>query len=866
MGEISLWQATFNGGEQSPLLAGREDTQKYQTGCKRLRNYHGLIQGPARRRTGTRLAAAVKSNGEAWLVPFIASRRDAYVIELGDNYARFYKNRGQLLNATSPFAPYEIVTPWTYADMTDDDGTFKFRLVQNNDVIYVTGGVGIKQINRFGDLDWTITDFETVGGPFDATNISATTVYASAQTGSVTLEASANIFTADHVGALFLLRPQDLSAVPPWEPNQHVATDTLRQNDGKTYKCVTAGVTDADGQRITGTVSPIHEEGVEKDGDGDALDPGQSNGTIVPTGIDWEFQDPGYGIVKITSVTDGNTAVGTVQSWRIGSNAQLPAEVVGSGNTTDRWAHGLFSNAAGWPLAATFFRERFALGTRRQLVFSVPLGFTEFVQETAGQVLADNAFVAEISSDRDEELRWLLPNGTVLHVGTTGGELACLEQNPNAAFGPLNRKIDPQTGFGSNGCAPLRVGDTPLFVEASGLRVRKIAPGESGNFQALSQNDLAEHITRSTIIQTAYAALPDSFYWGMRQDGRLCCLTFSPEQEVFGWSLHYIGGFRDASRLQPAHIRSMVAIPSPDGKIDDVWFIAERYINGQTVRWIEYMTEQLDSPERWEFESADAFERRVHDYQSTLYFLDGGTIYDNPIEISDVTVVGDVVTVTTTDPHGLTDGDEVRLDSIIGPWQLNARVFQIDNTTTDTFELLEVEDTEDFVPYIMGGFAREMVDVISNLDMWEGEELQVMTDGAVHPTRTVDENGEITLQYKAARVAVGYNYVSLLETQRPAGGAASGSAQGKLGAINQLIVRLNESLGGRVGPNEDSLQELLFRSASDEMDLPPLLFTGDIEIGWPDGFSTDRTVVFVQDQPLPSIIVGFGLDMEVSDG
>ncbi len=863
MGEIDFWQAAFNGGEQTPLLDAREDTQKYQIGCRKLRNYHGLIQGPARRRTGTRLAAATKANGEAWLIPFIKSRRDAYVIELGDNYARFYKNRGQLLNTSSPFAPYEIVTPWTVADMTDDDGTFKFRLVQNNDVIYVTGGVGIKQINRFSDLNWTITDFEPVGGPFDAVNSTATTVYASAQTGTVTLEASANIFTADHVGALFLLRPQDLSAVPPWEANQHVATDVLRQNDGKTYKCVTAGVTDANGQRCTGTVSPIHEQGTEKDGDGNILDPRQSNGTTVDTGIDWEFQDPGYGIVKITSVTDGNTAVGDVQPWRIGSNAQLPAEVVGSGNTTDRWAHGLFSNALGWPKAATFFRERFTLGTTRQLAFSVPLSFTEFTQETAGQVLADNAFVAEISSDRDEELLWMLPSGAVLHVGTTGGELACSEQNPNNAFGPLNRKIDPQTGFGSNGCAPLRVGDTPLFVEASGLRVRKITPSEGG-FAALSQNDLADHITRSTIIQTAYAALPDSFYWGMRADGRLACLTFSPEQDVFGWSLHYIGGYRDASQLQPAHIRSMACVPSPDGTLDDVWLIAERWIDGQLVRWVEYMTEQLDAPEQWEFEPDDAFERRKQDYQSTLYFLDGGTVYDAPLTITDISVSSGVVTVETDGPHGLTDGDTIRIDGVVGTWQVNARIFEIENATTDTFELAETDGSA-FSAYAMGGQVRELVTTISGLDMWEGETLQVFTDGAVHPDRTV-VGGEIELQYGAARVAVGFGYTSLLETQRPSGGNSKGSAQGRLGAINQLIVRLINSLGGRVGPRLDKLQEILFRTAADEMDLPPLLFSGDKEIAWPDGYSTDRTVIFVQDQPLPSVIAGFGLDMEVSEG
>lgn len=859
MGEVRLWQASFNAGEFSPLLNAREDLQKYPNSCQRLRNFHGIIQGPARRRAGSRRIASIKNNGNAWLLPFVKGRRIAYTIELGDNYARFYSNRGQILSSG---VPYEIVTPWTYEELTDVDGTFALRTVQSNDVIFVFGGQGVKQINRFSDTNWTITDFETIGGPFAEQNTTSTTVYASAATGTVTLTASSSIFTSDHIGSLFLMRPQNFAAISPWEANQHVATDELRRSDGKTYKMVTAGITDASGQRVTGTVAPIHEEGTAKDGQGSVTDPYSTSGARVNSGLEWEFQDPGYGVVKITAVASGVSATATVEPWRIGVDERLPAAVVSSGNATKRWAHGLFSDANEWPRAGTFFRERLVLATSRKIVFSVPASYDEFTPETAGEILADNAFVVDIQSDKDEELQWLVPS-TVLHVGTTGAEHAIQELTLQQVFGPNNRKIEPYSANGSNGVTPVRVGETPMFADASGLTLRSIQPDEGGSFKSLSQNDVAEHITQSTLIQLAYAALPDSLLWGLRADGRLACLTHSSEQDVFGWSLHTIGGYRDASRLQAANVRSICSIPSPDGTIDDIWMIVERYVDGQTVRDVEYLTEVQNAPQRWENESEDSHKRRILSFQADQFFVDGGVTFDEPLTITNITVNGSGVITVTSAAHGLSNGDEIRIDSVVGMWEVNARTYVIADVTTNTFTLVD-EDGTDFTAYSSGGKVRELFTTFSGLEPYEGQTIDILTDGAVHPSRTVVD-GEVELQYGAGRVHFGYGYKSLIETQRPAGGANSGSAQGQLGAIDNIVIRMSDSLGGKIGPSEELLDEILFRTANEAMDAPPALFSGDIEMGWPDGFSTDRTIVFVQDQPLPCVIEGLGSSVQVND-
>lgn len=870
MGEIDVWQVGFNAGELTPLLEGREDLLRFPNGCRKLRNAHGLIQGPARRRAGGKFVATTKSNGEAWLVRFVRSRDTAYMLEFGDNYIRFYRNRAQLLEAASPFDPYEVATPWTYNDMTNADGTFAFKLVQSNDILYICSGDDkIKQLRRFGDVDWDLVDFETVGGPFEGQNTSATTVYASAATGTVTLTASTAIFQAGHVGALFRIQPQNLSDVPPWEPSHSFDIDELCRSNGKTYKSLTDPFGHPSNLIFTGTVAPDHEEGTAVDGQGEILDPIDGSGNSRDAGIEWDFQDPGYGVLKITAVgSGGTTATATVEEWRVGSNAQLPAYVVGSGNATTRYAFGLYSDVNGWPIAATFFRERFVMVGTRNFAFSVPALFNEFTEETAGQVLADNAFSAELSSDQDEEILWAIPTERLL-VGTTGGEHAIGELTSQSVFGPLNRKSEPQTGYGSRSVAPWRVGQDVMFVESSGLRIRAMMQAESFRYKADSQNDLAEHIMFGGVVQTAWAPMPDNLFWCLTAEGDLPCLVYSKEQDVFGWSTHFIGGYRDASQLRAAKVTTINTIPNPSGDKDDLWYIAERTIDGNVVRYIEYVTEHLPKPQRWEFETLAAYERRLLDYQADLVFLDSAATYDVPLTITDVDVDGGtgVVTVTSSS-HGLSNGDLVRIDAVIGMWELNARYFEIENVATNTFDLVDVNGLTDgvdgapFTTYVSGGVARELVTTISGLDMWEGETLQVVTDGAVHPSRTVS-SGAITLQYGAGRVHTGYNANMVIETQRPIGGNEKGSAQGKVGRITKLVLRLEASLGGSVGPSEDDLQEVLHRDAADLMDLPPALFNGDIEIGWPDGQSTVRTVTFVQDQPLPTTVVSVGTAQEV---
>jgi hypothetical protein len=90
---------SFNGGEIAPAYYGRTDQDAYFVSAKMLHNYIASQTGPAIGRGGTVYVASSKAGGRVLLLPFQFNEEQAYVAEFGDHYVRFYKDRGQIIEA-----------------------------------------------------------------------------------------------------------------------------------------------------------------------------------------------------------------------------------------------------------------------------------------------------------------------------------------------------------------------------------------------------------------------------------------------------------------------------------------------------------------------------------------------------------------------------------------------------------------------------------------------------------------------------------------------------------------------------------------------------------------------------------------------
>lgn len=315
-------QPSFTGGELSPSLYARVDLARYGTSLRTAENVIVLPYGGVENRAGFRFVKATKdSTKSAILIPFEYSTEISYVIELGDEYARFYFDGEPVM---SGMTHVEIVTPWAEADLP------LVRYTQSADVLYmVHPDYAPQELRRTSATSFSIGDYEFENGPFREVNTDeAITVYSSAETGTVTLTASSAIFLAGHVGGLFRLDERDLSTIKQWEPSKYIASDesspfgVLRRSDGKVYRCVTTDVAGDDRHIKTGTIRPVHSTGVAWDGDKGKSAQGDN---VDFEGVEWEYLHSGFGIVQITAIGGGGTtATGTVLS-------RLPNTVVGGG-------------------------------------------------------------------------------------------------------------------------------------------------------------------------------------------------------------------------------------------------------------------------------------------------------------------------------------------------------------------------------------------------------------------------------------------------------------------------------------------------------------------------------------------------------
>lgn len=546
-------QTAFNGGELSPLIAGRVDVAKYGNGCKRMVNFLPSVQGPAFARPGVIFVQEVKdSTQRTWLMRFEFSAEESYMLEFGHQYIRFYADRAQVVSGP----PYEIVSPYDSADLTNSDGSFALRYAQTGDTIYITHPDYPPQLlSRIAPTNWTIAPVAFSPPPFAALNSTATTIYASAATGSVTLEASANIFTSGMVGEYVYLAEKDVRDVELWESGKAVVAGDVRRSDGKNYEALNSAT--------TGSVKPTHSSGAVYDGDG---------------AVQWQFLDPGYGWAEITAYTDANTVTATVIS-------RLPSGAVLVGNATTRWALQAWNSTDGYPSVVTFFRERLVFSRDATLWFSVTGDFTNFAYEVDGEISSDSGFERTIASDRVNAIRWLSP-GDVLLVGTIGDEWAITESTTTDPFGPNNCKTKRQSTYGSNLVAPVRAGGDTIYIQKAGRKVRAMAfRYEEDGFESPDISVFAEHVTRTGIVDSAYQQEPWSVVWACRTDGVLIGCTFNREQDVVAWHRHPLSG---------GIVECVESIPSPDGSRDDLWLIVKYTVGGSTKRYVGYLGEEDD--------------------------------------------------------------------------------------------------------------------------------------------------------------------------------------------------------------------------------------------------------------------------------
>lgn len=565
----SAIQTSFNGGEIAARMGGRVDLEAWRNSVAEMTNMVPLVQGPALKRSGTRYVAPARSaTVPGALLAFRFNPTQHYVIEAGDQAFRFYTNDGRI--ETAPGVAMEVATPYLAAQLP------LLRAAQSNDVLYLVHRAHApRRLVRTSATSFALSLLALTNGPFrDLNSDEARTVYASAATGAgITLTASTPTFEPGHVGSLFLLEARDFRAIPAWEPGISTTVNAVRRSDGKIYRAVSVP---ASGGR-TGSVQPTHTTGQAFDG----MSAGQDVNSKDAGGVLWEYVSDRSGVVEITGVTSATVATATVRR-------RLPDAVVGGGGATSLWAQALFSDVDGWPTTVCLWNERLILARDNVLAGSVVGDFANFARlNTAGEATADMAFVYRLATP--SEILWLSDDRELL-VGTAAGVHTIGAINGSQAPAAGNLVARRQSARGSEPVEAVSVGSATVFVQAGGRKVREA--GYDFNVDRYTTPDItvrAPHITRGRVTQLAYQQEPESLLWAVRGDGALLSFTYSDEQQVRGWSRHWLGGFADAARTEPAMVEDIVTIRDPAGERDQLWLLVRRWINGAPSRTIELL-------------------------------------------------------------------------------------------------------------------------------------------------------------------------------------------------------------------------------------------------------------------------------------
>ena len=646
MARASDTQHSFNAGELSTLVLGRQDVAKYGNGLFVCLNAVPLTQGGWTRRPGTAFLHQTKFHTrECRVLPFQYSVTQTYILEFGRQYIRFFTDHGILTQAAQDIVGIsnaaQAVVTYSGADT-----------YANGDRVYISGVAGMTQVNN---REFIVANVNTGANTFEITDTDGTVVnstnYGTWTSGGTVAEIFevATTFDETDLAQIRITQSNDVLYIlhPDFPPQQLVRVSAL------SWSLSNVVFTDGPYDSLNTTAT--------------TLSPSAATGTVTitasaVTGINNNTGFQATDVGRLVRLRE-STTWGYAEILTVGSTVSVTAnvlETLTNTNAKTNWRLGVWSDTTGWPACGTFYDDRLFLAgpaTFPQRLDGSKTGvYTNFSPSANdGTIADDNAIAFVLNSDDVNAIRWMSPNEKGLLAGTNRGEWLVKASTLNEAVTPTNISAKPSTRHGSADAAPVLAGKTVLFIQRANRKVRELAyVFEVDGFRAPDMTLLAEHVTRPALEELVYQEQPQAIAWGRRSDGVLLGFTYERDQDVTAWHRHELGGHSDSGGLAIPLVESLAVVPAPDGTRDELYLIVKRYVNGAVKRYVEYMSkfwEQGDDQE-------DAFHvdcgwTVVNSPAATtvtgLWHLEGQTVgvYADGTHHPDVTVTNGIATLNS---------------------------------------------------------------------------------------------------------------------------------------------------------------------------------------------------------------------------
>ncbi len=893
-------------------MEGRTDFAKYFNGATNIENFVVLPHGPVTRRPGSYFVSEIKTSANSTrLIPFTFSTEQTYILELGNNYIRFFKDSGQIVESNKTITAITKANP---AVVTSSSHGYS-----NGDYVNISSVVGMTEVNNktFKVANKTTNTFELQDVDGNNVNSSAYTTYSSAGVANRIYQITTEYTTAQLFDLKFA-QSADVMYIchPDHEPMKlsrtgHTSWSLTEVDFGTNGPYMDTNTTAT-------TLTPASA------GTGTGVNITASSTTGINNDQGWLTTDVGRiikfngGEAQITSRTNSTVVVCTI------------TDAFANTDATATFQLGSFSDTTGFPSSVSFFEQRLvfaATNDQPQTIFFSKSG--DYENMSAG-TNDDDAMIYTIASNQVNAIKAMKATRTLI-VMTTGGEYSVSSGNASAIT-PTNISIIKQSNYGSAGVDALSIGNATIFLQRAKRKIRELAYNfDTDGYVAPDLTILANHITETGVVQMDYQQEPHSVVWAARTDGVLSGLTYNRLENVVAWHRHILGGKSDTTKniiqqkisftsnaSNVSTTNNTITISSHGLSTGDpvYYYAASNVIGGLNISSLYYViatdsntiklattATNATAGTAINLTSAPGSDTTQFIYQGVnissnfiysvshgfktgdiFYYDNTGTaigglsentkyyiekIDNNQFKLYSDKTLSTVVSLTSAHTSEQTDNilthakvesvavidgdtDEDQVWVIVQRWINGAVRRYVEYFTPFDFS----EDVTAF-HYLDSGlsYVGDETSTLSGLDHLVGEVVDVIGEGSTQTSKTVSASGGITLDNATEQAKVGLLYTSDLQTMRLDEGYTE-TTQTKTKRIYDLSIRFQDTVGASVGPNAANLTAIDFRASGSPMNLPIPLFTGDKTIEFDTGYGTEGLVYVQQPQALPMTILG----------
>lgn len=486
MPKVMPIQHSFTGGELTPRLTARSDTELYKSGLKRLINAAPVSQGPCQNRKGTRYTLeAAGTSGRVF--GFQRSFALAYVVIISDN--------GKI--------------------MVTDDASFILgpEIISNGEF-------------DLGLTNWTI--HQDLGSITAADGVATLTSAVPTTRGIVYMSQLCSTGSPGETHNIVVECPDNDS-------------NTIELRVGTTINTSDLLLVSSGGTVLAGTFTPTGDFYVTlwKD-DGVATSKRVARvsckAVLPSTGFD-QFNHPWTADLNLIHAKMPPGA-----DCMYFTHPNFPPQKL-SVNSSDVWSFAVVAFTAEpthwnplYPRDVEFFEGRSWWGGPGETINASKSASYEDL--TTGTAAADGM---EFNISKRGEVMWLQGLKNLL-VGTRTGEHIITSESGVIVPGDID--VQQQSAYGSNHAQPVQLGNKAAYATNDGRKLQDIGYQWTAE-QWLSEDLLytAEHFTKSKIIdEILWAQSPEKYLGVKLNDGTMVFCLYDPNKQIVGWAEYQTDG------------------------------------------------------------------------------------------------------------------------------------------------------------------------------------------------------------------------------------------------------------------------------------------------------------------------------------